>query len=114
MTFAGKRKIAFFAEKPLRDALGALTGIAPAAPFGVIDPFALPGPKKPSAPLVVEITRLAPVSLFDPAFDGDVDLLGTPSAAASTAPATLAAKALYVDGIAPPAVAGRVDEIGRP
>ncbi len=104
---AGKRKIAFFAEKAIRAALGNV-----AQPFAVtaLGPFALPGPVRPAAPDVTAITRLAPISLFDPVFDGDTELLGgakpaTPQKSASTA------NALYVDGKLPDAKPGRVDDV---
>ncbi len=103
---AGKRKIAFFAEKAIRAALGNV--VQPVA-VTALGPFALPGPVRPAAPDVAAITRLAPISLFDPAFDGDTELLGgtkpvAPQKSASTA------NALYLDGKLPDAKPGRVDD----
>jgi hypothetical protein len=107
LTFPGKRKAAFFAEKPLRVALGDV-GTANASKF---NPFNLPGPKLLAPKEPVEITRIAPVSLFDPAFDGDSELLGGNGIATSKSSTKSAAQALYVDGIAPKPVAGRIDQV---
>ena len=103
---AGKRKIAFFAEKAIRAALGNV--VQPVA-VTALGPFSLPGPVRPAAPDVTAITRLAPISLFDPAFDGDTELLG----GAKPAPqqkSVSAADALYKDGKLPDARPGRVDD----
>ncbi len=107
LTFPGKRKAAFFAEKPLRLALGDV-GIANASKF---NPFNLPGPKPFASTEPVEITRIAPVSLFDPAFDGEGELLGGNGISTSANGAKSAARALYVDGIAPKPVDGRIDQV---
>lgn len=104
LTFPGKRKAAFFAEKALRLALGDVR----AATVSAFDPFTLPGPKPLVSTKPLEITRIAPISLFDPAFDGQNDLLGASPSRNAQATET-AAKALYVDGIAPKQQAGRVD-----
>lgn len=103
---AGKRKIAFFAEKAIRAALGNV--VQPVA-VTALGPFALPGPVRPAAPDIAAITRLAPISLFDPAFDGDTELLGGAKPVASQKSAS-SAKALYVDGKLPDAKPGRVDD----
>ncbi len=108
LTTAGKRKAAFFAEKPIRIALGSLPQSAPLAT--TLGPFALPGPVRPAAALPGNITSLPPISLFDPAFDGATELLG-----ASTAPVananSLPATALYQRGEMPKPQAGRIDEV---
>ena len=103
---AGKRKIAFFAEKAIRAALG---NVVQPVVVTALGPFALPGPVRPAAPDVTAITRLAPISLFDPAFDGDTELLGgsTPTARQKSASS---ANALYGDGKLPDAKPGRVDD----
>jgi uncharacterized protein len=103
---AGKRKIAFFAEKGIRAALGNV--IQPLA-VTALGPFALPGPVRPLAPDVTAITRLAPISLFDPAFDGDTELLGGTVPAVKQKTASVA-NSLYVDGKLPDAKPGRVDD----
>lgn len=103
---AGKRKIAFFAEKAIRAALG---NVVQPVVVTALGPFALPGPVRPAAPDVTAITRLAPISLFDPAFDGDTELLGgsTPTARQKSASS---ANALYEEGKLPDAKPGRVDD----
>lgn len=103
---AGKRKIAFFAEKSIRAALG---NVAQPVAVAARGPFALPGPVRPAAPDVTAITRLAPISLFDPAFDGDTELLGGTKQAAQPKSASLA-NSLYLDGKLPDAKPGRVDD----
>ena len=72
LTMAGKRKLAFYVEKPLRQMLGNATSpeiaaIKPGAPVQ-----ALPGTPQPP----VKVDRLAPISLNDPELDGGTDLLG--------------------------------------
>ena len=77
LTKAGRRKVAFFAEKPIRVALGAL----PQQPAisALTGPFALPGPVRPVAAKRESITSVPPISMFDPAFDGGTELLRGPS-----------------------------------
>jgi hypothetical protein len=107
LTFPGKRKVAFFAEKPIRLALGDI-GVAGPSTF---NPFNLPGPKPLISSKPADIVRVAPVSLFDPAFDGDKELLGGNVSGTAASDDKSAAKALYVEGIAPKPIAGRVDEV---
>jgi hypothetical protein len=80
LTKAGRRKVAFFAEKPIRVALGAL----PQQPAisALTGPFALPGPMRPVLTKPENITSVPPISMFDPAFDGGTELLGGPSSVA--------------------------------
>jgi uncharacterized protein len=110
LTFPGKRKTAFFAEKPIRLALGDV-GIANSSAF---NPFNLPGPKPLASTNPSVITHVAPVSLFDPAFDGDSELLGSNGIPTNSTGAKSAAQALYVDGIAPKPPVGRIDQINNP
>ena len=72
LTKPGKRKLAFFVEKPLARILN-LDGAQPA---GVADP--LPGPPTPGAPAVpaAPVDRTVPISLADPEPDGSAELLG--------------------------------------
>ncbi len=74
MTRAGKRKLAFYAEKPLLKILG-LTApdgnpahLAPAGLPAVVSPDGTPAP--------VMIDRTPPMLLNDPALDGGTELLG--------------------------------------
>jgi uncharacterized protein len=107
LTFPGKRKAAFFAEKPLRLALGKIGAVGASA----FNPFNLPGPKPAVSIKPVKITHVPPVSLFDPAFDGDTELLGSAISAQKTSEGVSSAQALYVNGNAPKPMAGRVDEV---
>jgi uncharacterized protein len=108
LTTAGRRKAAFFAEKPIRIALGTLPQTAPLAT--ALGPFALPGPMRPASALPENITSLPPMSLFDPAFDGAGELLGGTAARTPNA-AALPATALYLRGEMPKPQPGRVDEV---
>jgi hypothetical protein len=106
LTAAGKRKIAFYAEKPLARILA--DGAAVAAPeSGSGEMF---GPPIPGVAPVIE--RMPPVSLLDPALDGGDELLGLvvePRRANASTPA----QKLVIEGIAPEPMPGRVDDFGR-
>lgn len=68
---AGKAKVAFYVEKPLRKILGEPEdGAKPA----VVAPILPEGPKVP-----VTVDRTEPISLDDPSLDGGNDLLGAPA-----------------------------------
>lgn len=107
LTSSGKRKVAFFAEKPLRLALGEL-GIEGTSVF---NPFNLPGPKLPAASKLVTITHLPPISLFDPTFDGDTQLLGGGDSSPEANGPKSAAQSLYLDGVAPKPMLGRTASV---
>lgn len=107
LTRPGKRKVAFYAEKPLEKILGTVkpaqigalgpNGLAPQLPGGVSTP--------------ANIERTVPISLTDPELDGGQELLGatfTPGAAKSQT----ATEKLTKEGIAPGPVAGRADDFG--
>ncbi|WP_420960997.1 DUF459 domain-containing protein [Brucella sp. IR073] len=68
ITSAGKRKLAFYAEKPLRQLLGATTP----APL----PGTPAGPNAPTAAAPAKIDRIAPVSLKDLDLQGSNELMG--------------------------------------
>src|SRR5690606_22325471 len=71
LTKPGKRKLAFFVEKPLARILN-LDGALPAA---VADP--LPGEPADTLPVpAAPIDRTVPISLADPELDGSAELLG--------------------------------------
>lgn len=108
LTAAGRRKAAFFAEKPIRIALGALPQPATLAP--ALGPFALPGPIRPASAMPENITTLPPISLFDPAFDGSTELLGATAAPAAGAD-RMPGAALYLKGEMPKPQPGRIDEV---
>ncbi|RUM97586.1 DUF459 domain-containing protein [Pseudaminobacter arsenicus] len=103
LTKAGKRKLAFYAEKPLNKILGeaATAGAAASAP-------ALPvlAPDAPATP----VDRTVPISLSDPELDGGTELLGAPGAA----PAGLPDKKHAVSKTTPEALPGRADDFTWP
>ena len=103
---AGKRKAAFYVEKPLRLLLNE-TGapVIAALPKGGAAGFI--GPLLP-APVV--IVRTDPISLNDPALDGGTELLGAAPAPTRAAAAKSPRDLLVEDGIAPQAKPGRVDD----
>lgn len=109
LTPAGKRKLAFYVEKPLRQMLGNATSpniaaIKPGAPVQ-----ALPG--TPQAP--VKVDRLAPISLNDPELDGGTELLGAAPRGAPV-PEKSARDRLVIDGVAPESQPGRVNDFSWP
>jgi uncharacterized protein len=104
-TEAGKRKIAFYAEKPLARLLQ--TGPAALAPdAGIGEMF---GPPIPGEAPVIQHTP--PVSLLDPALDGGDELMGLVVETRRTTALTAAQK-LVIQGLAPDPRPGRVDDFG--
>jgi uncharacterized protein len=105
-TKAGKRKIAFYVEKPLNKILG--TTASPMV--GTLTPGALPGMSaQPSA--VPAIDRTVPISLSDPELDGGSELLGltvTPKREVRTP-----GERLVIEGVGPAAKPGRADDFAR-
>jgi uncharacterized protein len=106
---AGKRKLAFYTEKPLAKILGL------AAPGSVVTTAAPAGapveaPSLPAAPIVVD--RTVPMLLNDPALDGGTELLG--AVAAPKANPDLPGEKLILEGKAPEASPGRADDFSWP
>jgi hypothetical protein len=105
LTQAGRRKLAFYVEKPARRLLG-----TQASPDLVrLDPGNLPALTLPTNP--VEHTQ--PISLSDPNLDGGAELLG----ASKTPPVTLTKSPrdlLVEQGEMAPAPAGRIDDYRMP
>lgn len=103
-TRAGKRKLAFYAEKPLAKLLGLSPSGAP-APVA-----ALPDMKTdPRAPLPVD--RTVPMSLDDPELDGGTELMGASSAAGADRATPVPVATGTVVGKQVP---GRADDFGGP
>lgn len=106
-TAAGKRKLAFYTEKPLKKIIGE-TGTADIA---AVPAATLPGATGENLD-VGKIERTVPVSLSDPSLDGGAELMGlqvvTKSATRSPG------ERLSVEGIAPDAAPGRADDFSWP
>lgn len=104
ITTAGKRKIAFYVEKPLKR----LLGDAAAPGLDELDPGGLP--EIPATPEeIVNIVRTAPISFADPELDGGTELLGY---VVGDKPEDIVSPGdkLAIQGIAPPAQPGRADD----
>lgn len=108
VTKAGKRKLAFYAEKPLNK----LLGITPQGTETVV-PASLPQATPGELNVPVNIDRTVPVSLSDPELDGGTELMGAQSATAKAEPNSPGEK-LVVEGIAPKAPPGRIDDFSWP
>lgn len=104
MTRAGKRKLAFYVEKPLNRILGDSTTPGVAEPGAETPPGSGTAAAGPSV-----IDRTQPISLSDPQLDGGTELLGA-SLQARRNGTSSAADRLAVDGIAPAPKPGRVDD----
>ena len=98
---AGKRKVAFYVEKPLNRILGRAAASEPAA-------NAVPGV---DGTLIPSLDRTAPISLSVPPTDGNADLLGSKP---DTKPGVgrTAVERLTIEGIAPLSPPGRADDFG--
>lgn len=101
ITRAGRRKIAFYAEKPLRRLLGdvadpEITSLEPGGGL-MLEPHAAP-----------KIDRTAPMALSGPELDGGTDLLGAVFVLPQQSEAGESSK-LIMDGNASPAPEGRAD-----
>jgi hypothetical protein len=105
MTAAGKRKLAFYAEKPLNKILGETTGPDPVA-------LAPATPAAPGTPNAAPADRTVPISLADPQLDGGTELLG--AQAPKKQKARTPGERLAIEGVAPEAAPGRADDFSRP
>jgi hypothetical protein len=102
MTRAGKRKVAFYLEKPLNRILGLVPGgVAPLVP-------ALPDTVAPADPRSID--RTPPISLNDPELDGGVELLGA-SGVAESAPGSVTMRLFEAQA---PSIPGRADDFAWP
>ncbi|WP_245408309.1 SGNH/GDSL hydrolase family protein [Zhengella mangrovi] len=113
ITGAGRRKIAFYAEKPLKKILGAAVD----PNIGKLTPEMLPNLTLNPVTTQQKIDRTVPVSLTDPALDGGDELLGrVPEPAAATAPVgePTVLQRLTIEGVAPAPEPGRADDFSRP
>lgn len=110
MTKAGRRKLAFYAEKSIRR----LLGDAAAEGVSALDSANFPEIFMPPAPgeNAVAITRTIPVGMTDPALDGGSALLGEMPATAGLVRSPR--DRLVLDGVLPEAPEGRVDNFAWP
>ena len=109
ITAAGKRKIAFYAEKSVKRLLGdaAASGATAFSTEDFPEIFMPPAPGDAAA-----ITRTMPVAMTDPDLDGGSSLLGDmPS---STSLVRSPRDRLVIDGALPEAPEGRVDNFAWP
>jgi hypothetical protein len=102
----GRRKIAFYAEKPLRQILGeaAAPGVSSLSP----------GSGNAFPPGGGASDRLAPMAIDDPAFDGGTRLLGGAEAQAAAKPEKSLRDELVRKGVPPPGRTGRADDFSWP
>ena len=121
----GKRKVAFYAERPLYKLLGIDPAALAAAPTETRSPYRMMGPFGPTEAaqpsdidIVVGLNETGPidparpVALRTPALDGGIELLGAviePRHEARTP-----AERLAIEGIAPAPQAGRADQFAGP
>lgn len=107
VTAAGRRKIAFYVEKPLNRLLGgsAATGLARIAP----DQLGTMPEEEPQD--VTRIERTVPVSLSDADLQGGTELLGAAPAPKTEEPRTIGER-LVREGVAPQPRPGRADDFG--
>lgn len=105
VTRPGRRKIAFYLEKPLARLLGLSDGDVPDQPA--------PGLETDTGPAIIDpakIDRTPPIALDEPAGEPSADLLGADVIRASGEEATTPAERLARQGVAPEARPGRVDD----
>lgn len=108
LTRDGKRKIAFYVERPLNRLLGSAVG-AGVASLG-LEPLA---PLEIAPDEIPEVTRTSPVALGGAELDGGDSLLGAPGMQLKREART-AGERLSMEGIAPPAKEGRADNFSAP
>jgi len=111
MTAAGRRKMAFYAEKPLRRLLGSAADTG--GEFTGLDSSNLPELNLPGTSLEASNpVRTLPVSMTDPDLDGGAQLLSGSVAQVNLTPTPR--DILVREGIAPAAPTGRVDNFSWP
>jgi uncharacterized protein len=111
MTKAGRRKMAFYAEKNIRRLLGSAAD--PAIGVADLDETNLPDLSFPTSPLETKNPdRTPPVAMTDPDLDGGTRLLGGAVTPVNLNPTPR--DMLVNQGIAPNAPAGRIDNFAWP
>lgn len=114
LTGPGRRKMAFYAEKPLERILGDTASPQDAAvpQAGMMGPEIPPGLNAAAALSVPEVNRTMPISLNDPELDGGAELLGAAVDPLAGEPRTPAERQA-ADGVLPPPPPGRADNFLR-
>jgi uncharacterized protein len=100
---AGKRKAAFFVEKPLNQILG----ITQSAPTALVPAPTAAGFIGPMLPAPVVITRTEPMGINDPELDGGAELLG---ADLNSGPTRIRAQGGVSDPLAATSKPGRIND----
>ncbi|WP_113447638.1 DUF459 domain-containing protein [Rhizobium cremeum] len=105
LTPPGKRKLAFYVEKPARRYLGDLT-----SPDLVrLDASNLPVLVDLPPAEIQNVVRTPPIDLFDPELDGATELLGAAPLPVASIPSPR--EQLVKNGVLPPPPAGRADDV---
>jgi len=107
-TKAGKRKLAFYAEKPLNKILG----VAATASPGATSPAS--GAATEHGKKLAPVDRTAPIALDDPTLDGGSDLLGAETGGSKPETQDAPSGRLLVKGIASAPSSGRADDFMLP
>lgn len=108
LTASGKRKLAFYVEKPARRHLGDMTSPDLVRLDAGNLPVLLDLPPAETQNLV----RTQPIDLFDPELDGASELLGATPLPVASIPSPR--EQLVRNGVLPPPPAGRVDDLRIP
>lgn len=108
LSSAGKRKVAFYVEKPLQQ----LLGVSTSPEVAVIKPGTTPPSMLDPLGALIKVDRIAPISFNDPEIDGGTDLLGgTPKGPSTT---KLPQEQLTIEGKSPAAQPGRINDFSWP
>lgn len=108
LTAAGKRKLAFYAEKSVRRRLGDMTS----PDLLRLDAGSLPDLLSLPPSEIQTLVKTQPMDLFDPELDGATELLGAAPLPVSSMPTPR--DQLVKDGTLPPPPSGRVDDVRTP
>ncbi|MGH6762418.1 MAG: SGNH/GDSL hydrolase family protein [Phyllobacterium sp.] len=109
LSTAGKRKVAFYTEKPLQQILG--EGTAPNV--AAIKPGNMQTPTLDPLGALIKLDRVAPIGFTDPEMDGGKNLLG--AGPRNVVPsAKMPQDLLVIDGKPPASQPGRINDFSWP
>lgn len=109
LSTAGKRKVAFYTEKPLQQILGEGTSPDVAA----VKPGNVQTPTLDPLGALIKLDRVAPIGFTDPEMDGGKDLLG--AGPRNVVPnAKMPQDLLVIDGKSPASQPGRINDFSWP